>query len=141
VYTNEVKAAVEYYVLKGHSVINAGHLEARLNELGADGWRLVALTSAGDYVCVRALPTQRLRSQQPASSWLYRLTYRQREVAKLVAEGKSNRMIARELQLREQTVKNLVSVTMARIEVTNRTELALKYLDCMGSNDSPTNAR
>jgi DNA-binding NarL/FixJ family response regulator len=54
------------------------------------------------------------------------LTPRENEIALKVAEGKINREIAEELHIAEQTVKNLVSVVMRKLECANRTQLAIK---------------
>lgn len=53
------------------------------------------------------------------------LSSRQREVVELVAEGRSNREIAKALFLSEGTVKNYVSQILEALEVTDRTKLAL----------------
>jgi DNA-binding NarL/FixJ family response regulator len=53
------------------------------------------------------------------------LTTRQREVLSLLAEGRSNREIARALFLSEGTVKNHVSQILAILQVPDRTRLAL----------------
>ncbi|MBS1717079.1 MAG: response regulator transcription factor [Armatimonadetes bacterium] len=54
------------------------------------------------------------------------LTPREHEIALKVAEGLSNRDIAYDLDLAEQTVKNLVSVIMRKMGCTNRVQVALK---------------
>ena len=43
----------------------------------------------------------------------------------LLRQGKSNRLIAQELELSEATVKVLVRQIMKRLGVTNRTQVAL----------------
>jgi DNA-binding NarL/FixJ family response regulator len=53
------------------------------------------------------------------------LTQREKEVAKLVAQGKSNKDICHILFLTEGTVKNYLSKIFEKLELTNRTELAL----------------
>lgn len=55
------------------------------------------------------------------------LTRRESDVAKLVAQGKSNRQIADSLGLREQSVKNLVSGIMRKLNCENRVQLALHF--------------
>lgn len=54
------------------------------------------------------------------------LTPREHEIALKVAEGLSNRDIAEDLNLAEQTVKNLVSVVMRKMSCKNRVQVALK---------------
>lgn len=65
------------------------------------------------------------RIRKPRSS--QRLTRREEEVAQLIATGKSNRQIADELGLREQSVKNLVSVIMRKLDCENRVQIALIF--------------
>ena len=57
------------------------------------------------------------------------LTRREYEVAELVAKGMSNRTISEMSELREQSVKNLVSVIMRKLQCENRTQVALKLLN------------
>lgn len=54
------------------------------------------------------------------------LTARQLAIARLVAAGLSNRSIAEATDLREQSVKNLVSQIMDRLGCRSRVEVALK---------------
>ena len=53
------------------------------------------------------------------------LTQREMEVAKLVAQGKSNKEICHLLFLTEGTVKNYLTKIFEKLELTSRTELAL----------------
>lgn len=53
------------------------------------------------------------------------LTQRELEVAKLVAQGKSNKEICHMLFLTEGTVKNYLTKIFEKLEFTSRTELAL----------------
>ena len=57
------------------------------------------------------------------------LTRREYEVAELVAQGLSNRTISEVSALREQSVKNLVSVIMRKLKCENRTQIALKLIN------------
>lgn len=54
------------------------------------------------------------------------LTRREYEIAQLVGKGLSNRRIAGVTGLREQSVKNLVSVIMRKLRCENRVQIALK---------------
>lgn len=54
-----------------------------------------------------------------------RLTRRETQVAQLVSQGMPNRRIAESLGIREQSVKNLVSVLMRKLHCENRTQMAL----------------
>jgi DNA-binding NarL/FixJ family response regulator len=53
------------------------------------------------------------------------LTPRELEVLALLREGKPNKVIARELDIRESTVKVFVRRIFSKLRVSNRTELAL----------------
>jgi DNA-binding NarL/FixJ family response regulator len=53
------------------------------------------------------------------------LTERQIDVLALMMQGKSNKLICRELDLAEPTVKNHVSAILKALDVTNRTEAVL----------------
>ncbi|MNP23799.1 Transcriptional regulatory protein DegU [compost metagenome] len=58
------------------------------------------------------------------------LTRREAEVLRLMAEGKSNKMIAEFLYISEKTVKNHVSSVLQKMEVDDRTQAvinAIKY--------------
>ncbi len=57
------------------------------------------------------------------------LTHREYEVAEFVAKGMSNRTISEVSDLREQSVKNLVSVIMRKLKCENRTQVALKLIN------------
>jgi DNA-binding NarL/FixJ family response regulator len=54
------------------------------------------------------------------------LTEREREVLRLIAEGKENSQIAEELFISLQTVKNHVSNILAKLEVENRVQAAVQ---------------
>ena len=53
------------------------------------------------------------------------LTQREFEILRLVARGQANAEIAALLHIREQTVKNLVSVLFTKLHVSNRVQLAV----------------
>jgi DNA-binding CsgD family transcriptional regulator len=52
------------------------------------------------------------------------LTQRERDVAELVAQGKANRIIARELGIGERTVEGYVASALGKLGFTSRTQLA-----------------
>lgn len=54
------------------------------------------------------------------------LTKRELEVAQLVAQGMPNRRIAQTLNLQEQSIKNLVSGIMRKLDCENRVQVALR---------------
>jgi DNA-binding NarL/FixJ family response regulator len=70
-----------------------------------------------------AAPSQRgQRQRKPADLGL---SERQVQVLKLLLEGKSNKLICRELDLAESTVKNHVTLILKALNVTNRTQAVI----------------
>lgn len=59
----------------------------------------------------------------------FALTAREYEVGMLVAAGLSNARIAERLNLKEQSVKNLVNVIQHKLRLENRVQIALKLLE------------
>jgi two-component system, NarL family, nitrate/nitrite response regulator NarL len=55
-----------------------------------------------------------------------RLTPRERQIVRALLAGRTNREIGQKLGLREQTVKNQLSVIYGKLGVRNRVELALQ---------------
>ncbi|HBK61225.1 MAG TPA: DNA-binding response regulator [Firmicutes bacterium] len=56
------------------------------------------------------------------------ITDREKDVIELVAQGLSNREIAETLRLSEGTVRNYLSVILEKLELRDRTQLAVFYL-------------
>jgi DNA-binding CsgD family transcriptional regulator len=95
----------------------ADDLDAR----GATGYRDAALRilrRLGE----RPRPTPTATEGEPGG--LEVLTPREREVAALVAEGRTNRQIGAQLHLSEKTIEKHVSHAMAKLGVTSRTGIA-----------------
>ena len=61
-----------------------------------------------------------------------RLTRRQHDIARLIAEGHTNRQIARELVLTEGTVANHVRAILLRLGVRCRAQVAAWYVSAGG---------
>lgn len=57
----------------------------------------------------------------------YDISDREKEVIRLVADGLSNREIAEKLYLGEGTVRNMVSTILSKLELRDRTQLAVFY--------------
>jgi DNA-binding NarL/FixJ family response regulator len=85
--------------------------DARSRSLSADAF-LVAAGAAGD----------------PEGSVVEPLTARESEVLDLVAQGLSNKAIARRLGISDQTVKFHIAAIFGKLGVTNRTEAARSAL-------------
>lgn len=62
---------------------------------------------------------------QASSEWAVKLTDREKEVARVVASGASNKEIARELGITERTVKAHLTTIMDKLGVRDRLQLAL----------------
>lgn len=58
----------------------------------------------------------------------YDLTDKEIDVIKLVAEGMNNKEISEELYLSEGTVRNYISVILEKLQLRDRTQLAIFYL-------------
>ena len=56
------------------------------------------------------------------------LSRREREVASLIADGRSNREIAQELKLSYSAVKNYVSSILSKLGLRHRTQIAVRVL-------------
>ncbi|MET9888145.1 response regulator transcription factor [Streptomyces sp. NPDC006430] len=65
------------------------------------------------------------QDEQPSSSRGGSLTEREREVLSHIADGRSNREIARALVLSEKTVKTHVSNILMKLDLADRTQAAL----------------
>lgn len=70
--------------------------------------------------------TSQLPSAQPGGdAWAERLTAREREVARAIASGASNKEVARQLAITERTVKAHVGAIFEKLQVRDRLQLSL----------------
>lgn len=69
-----------------------------------------------------------LRSANGPNLGEYHISEKELEIIKGVAEGLSNREIAESLYLSEGTVRNYLSAILAKLELRDRTQLAVFYL-------------
>lgn len=85
-----------------------------------------ALRTHFNQEATRDLPqVARISPQKAMQQQFDGLTTREREVATLVAQGRSNRAIADELVLSERTIEKHVENIMAKLDVSNRTQIAV----------------
>jgi len=104
-------------------------------ENGADGFALKTDPPAATLRAIRQVAAGQMVFPQAARRWLTQpltpdpdsLTEREAAVLALVAEGKSNALIAQTLNLSENTVKFHLRNVFAKLGVGNRTEAAAKY--------------
>ncbi|WFR73210.1 LuxR C-terminal-related transcriptional regulator [Prescottella defluvii] len=113
--------------------VNALHLDLPGNARALVGLYDVDENALGprDFAALRLLARQlsvltRGLVSTPGRDLLSTLTERQRDVARLVADGLSNAGIARRLTLTEDTVKKYVSRILAATGCASRTQLALE---------------
>jgi DNA-binding NarL/FixJ family response regulator len=80
----------------------------------------------------KQLVTEDRRHEAPrardSTEWLERLTKREKDILRLIAEGRENHEIALCLGIAEQTVKNNVSVIYATLGVSNRIQAMQMFL-------------
>ncbi|QXI40785.1 LuxR C-terminal-related transcriptional regulator [Pseudomonas xantholysinigenes] len=118
------------------SMVDDPDVVAEVMAAGADGFIGKSLTPdeiaeailairEGDVV-VRYAPSG-LLPQMGADSELEQLTHRQQDVLRLIAQGKTNKEIARELDISPFTVRIHVSSLLKTLNVPTRTAAAVKY--------------
>lgn len=111
-------AGARGYVLKGAS---AAEITAAIQTVAAGG----AVFGAG--IASRLLGQASARQSSPARPPdSHELTGREREVLDLLAEGASNRQIARALGVSLKTVQNHVSRILDKLQAADRTQAALR---------------
>lgn len=117
-----LKAGAAGYVLKGVG--------------GADLVRVVRDVASGSSYVSPALAARLLKEAgEPSmrathpSGRLAELTDREREILEHVADGKSNKEVARILELQEKTVKHYMTNILKKLRVRNRVEAAILARD------------
>ncbi|WP_246700666.1 LuxR C-terminal-related transcriptional regulator, partial [Rhizobium sp. PEPV16] len=75
-------------------------------------------------------PTMRAKAEKTLLDRPASLTSRETEVIALVAEGLSNKHIARRLDLQEKTIKHHMTEILSKLGATNRTEAAIRWRQC-----------
>jgi len=129
--------------MHGNPERNVALLRERLGEAAfagawTEGWAMtfeqaveyaLAITAPADPAVSGNAPGSAPRAgrsapDQPGDPELARLTPREREVAMLIAEGRTNREIAQHLVLSERTVDSHVRNVMAKLETSSRARIA-----------------
>ena len=116
-------------------------------------------TSAGDFVSavrrvaagevvyparLTALVLSRLStrsSERTTKAGMYALTSREREIAALLADGLSNKLIGRRLCIAQPTVKNHIHNILAKWEVQSRGEIAARYRRTIQADAEPNDGK
>lgn len=124
------------------TALAAGAMGCCSPQLGGEQIRRILniVEEGGVWISNAALPQllQRLRSKSAAaapavsptpfadtSAELSELTQREREIARMVASGDSNKIIARKLNITDRTVKAHLTTVFQKLNVRDRLQLAL----------------
>ncbi|MCA8881543.1 MAG: response regulator transcription factor [Rhodobacteraceae bacterium] len=105
------------YILKG---VGSRELIRILEDLVA-GRTYVAPSLAAKVLARLKSPRAMAEAPDPFDT----LTGREEEILRLVAEGMSNKEVARAVDLQEKTVKHYMTAILQKLQVRNRTEAAL----------------
>ena len=115
-------------VLEDASVVGAvraGAIGYLLKDTNADELRRAIKAAAAGQVQLSPQAAARLMREVRAPDSPEALTDRETEVLRLLARGKANKEIARDLHIGEQTVKTHVGNVLAKLGVQSRTQAAL----------------
>lgn len=115
-------------VLEDASVVRAvraGAIGYLLKDTQADELRRAIKAAAAGQVQLSPQAAARLMREVRAPDSPEALTERETEVLRLLAQGRANKEIARDLHIGEQTVKTHVSSVLAKLGVHSRTQAAL----------------
>ena len=105
---------------------------------------VVRRVAAGEVACPSRLTALLLSqfadrsTERSARVGIYWLTTREREIAGLLADGLSNKLIARRLQCALATVKNHVHSILDKWDCRNRGEAAARYRQQIGNDIKPS---
>jgi DNA-binding NarL/FixJ family response regulator len=132
---SSIRAGASGYLLKE---VTAAQLANAIRTV-ADGFSLIYPSIAArvldEFGRLRTVPLG--AAGGPGDEGYHDLTAREREVLQLIAHGRSNKEIATELKISERTVKTHVSNIFGKLELTDRTQVAL-YAHRRGLADIPT---
>ncbi len=80
-------------------------------------------------------------SERTARAGMYALTPREREVAALLADGLSNKLIGRRLCIAQPTVKNHIHNILAKWDIQSRGEVAARYRRTIQADAEPNSGK
>ncbi|HVL26398.1 MAG TPA: response regulator transcription factor [Thermomicrobiales bacterium] len=118
-------------VLEDASVVGAvraGAIGYLLKDTNADELRRAVKAAAGGQVQLSPEAATRLMREVRAPEGPEPLTERETDVLRLLADGQSNKEIARNLSIGEKTVKTHVSNILAKLNVQSRTQAVLQAM-------------
>jgi DNA-binding NarL/FixJ family response regulator len=108
------------------ATLDAGAIGYLLKDaLQSDLVRAIRSVAAGEAFLAPAAQRQLMELLRKPRSERESLTTREADVLRLIAEGLSNKQIARRLNLTEGTVKGYVSQILAKLHLEDRTQAAL----------------
>lgn len=111
-------------IIGPHRVLRVGADEARRNAIDSldPGLILAAATLIGAGYALERETTERHDSQRLPTSLLPRLSQRERQVAELLVDGASNKVIARALDISVHTAKFHVTAILEKLGARNRAD-------------------
>jgi DNA-binding NarL/FixJ family response regulator len=122
---SSIRAGASGYLLKE---VTAAHLANAIRTV-ADGFSLIYPSIAArvldEFGRLRTSPAEGVSSGAAEDEGYHDLTAREREVLLLIAHGRSNKEIGGELKISERTVKTHVSNIFGKLELSDRTQVAL----------------
>jgi two-component system, NarL family, nitrate/nitrite response regulator NarL len=128
-----LKAGARGYVLKG---VEAGYLAEVLR--GVVEGEIVVSPGLASRVLSEMSDKHATASHRQAdgttSRAMPRLTPREEQILALVAQGRSNKEVARSLSLQEKSIKHVMTRVLRKLEVRNRTEAAIMMREWQYNN-------
>jgi DNA-binding NarL/FixJ family response regulator len=121
-----LSAGFHGYICKLHS---DSELITAIIDLLSGRFHIPRWLAEGDDNKSKVLPSAKVRME------LLRLTRRQREILPLLAQGMSNKEIARHLHIAEGTIKIHTAALLRALGARNRTEAAFLAATVVGSNE------
>ena len=122
---SSIRAGASGYLLKE---VTAAQLANAIRTV-ADGFSLIypsiATRVLDEFGRLRSAPANGSSAGEEEDEGYHDLTAREREVLQLIAQGRSNKEIGGELRISERTVKTHVSNIFGKLELTDRTQVAL----------------